>query len=534
VLAAAAVRVVVVPRQSLWADELFSLAIATGHSLEQPASEADPALGDYVESPRAEPAWHYARYLAHDHPPAGLRRVVRATALSDTSPPLYYALLWAWTRVLGTSDVALRLLSVLASLIALVLLAELARRLAGRLAGLAAAALFALSPVGVLYSTEGRMYALQFLWSAATLLVAQRLHARGGRPLLVVLYGVIGGLGLLTHYFFAPFLAAVSLALLLQPGRSRRGRLLVAVVLAVAIALPWYATLAAAAARWRVTGGWLRLPPSNFDPLWTRLALPWSLFSVDAAEGVPGWVDFVNGAALLGLLLWALAARGRRLVRGPRLAVWLAAAAAAFTPLLADAVLGTYASAHPRYALAGLPPAIVVVALLASLLSRRRLAFVMALLLTIGLAGSFRVQRAASRVSEPFDRVGAWLARDTSAGDVAIVHSIPSVVCGVARYALAAGAGPASAPIASWVAPLGRREVPRDLVTLASGRRRVVLVEMHTVAGDVAEERWLRASARLAREETFEKARLVVFEPWRGGRFGEAAAGVASVGGRGR
>ena len=50
---AAALRVALLDRQGLWSDEIFSLAIATGHSLEHPAAEADPAQGDYVEAARA-------------------------------------------------------------------------------------------------------------------------------------------------------------------------------------------------------------------------------------------------------------------------------------------------------------------------------------------------------------------------------------------------------------------------------------------------------------------------------------------------
>jgi len=42
---AAGVRVSLAGRHCLWVDELFSLAIATGHSLEHPAAAAKPELG---------------------------------------------------------------------------------------------------------------------------------------------------------------------------------------------------------------------------------------------------------------------------------------------------------------------------------------------------------------------------------------------------------------------------------------------------------------------------------------------------------
>ena len=110
---AVVLRLVLAGERGLWADELFSLAMATGHSLEHPAAEADPARGDFVEQREAQPPAAYARYLEHESPPAGARRVIRAVQLSDTSPPLYYLLLNLWTRVAGTSDLALRLFSVL-------------------------------------------------------------------------------------------------------------------------------------------------------------------------------------------------------------------------------------------------------------------------------------------------------------------------------------------------------------------------------------------------------------------------------------
>ena len=65
---AALVRVGLVERHSLWADEVFSLAIATGHSLEHPAATADPALGDFVEPEGPVYAEEFKRYLAHESP----------------------------------------------------------------------------------------------------------------------------------------------------------------------------------------------------------------------------------------------------------------------------------------------------------------------------------------------------------------------------------------------------------------------------------------------------------------------------------
>ena len=156
-------------------DEVFSLAIATGHSLEHPAAIADPALGDFVEPKGPVHAEEFKRYLVHDDPPASPSRVVRAVLLSDTSPPLYYLLLYGWTLLFGTSDVALRLFSTTWSLACLPLLVGVARRTGGRDSVLPACILFALSPLAVYYSTEGRMYLASVVLCASAGMVVTRL-----------------------------------------------------------------------------------------------------------------------------------------------------------------------------------------------------------------------------------------------------------------------------------------------------------------------------------------------------------------------
>ena len=160
VVLAAVLRLVVAGHSSLWGDEVFSIAIATGHSLEHRAAVAQPQLGDFVEPQGPVPAAEFRRYLKHESPPASPARVIRAVLLSDTSPPLYYLLLQAWTLISGTSDLALRLFSVTFSIASLPLVAALAYRIADRRAAIASSVLFAFSPLVVYYSTEGRMLLL--------------------------------------------------------------------------------------------------------------------------------------------------------------------------------------------------------------------------------------------------------------------------------------------------------------------------------------------------------------------------------------
>ncbi len=68
VCAAFVLRVVLALRPGLWGDEVFSLAMATGHSLEQPAAEARSGLGDFVQPAGAEPSSTFRRYVQHEDP----------------------------------------------------------------------------------------------------------------------------------------------------------------------------------------------------------------------------------------------------------------------------------------------------------------------------------------------------------------------------------------------------------------------------------------------------------------------------------
>src|SRR6266700_2534497 len=97
----AVLQVLVASRSGLWADEIFSLALATGHSLEHAATVADPHRGDFVEPNHPVLAEGLRRYREHGDPPAGPARGIRAVLLSDTNPPLHYLLLYAWTLAFG-------------------------------------------------------------------------------------------------------------------------------------------------------------------------------------------------------------------------------------------------------------------------------------------------------------------------------------------------------------------------------------------------------------------------------------------------
>ena len=116
---AAALRLPTLGSQSLWLDEALTGRLARG------------SLGDL------------------------LHRV----ATEEANPPLFYLLEWVWTRVAGTSEVALRLPSALFGIALVPVAYAIGRRLGGQRAAVALAALVAVHPLLVYYSQEARGYA---------------------------------------------------------------------------------------------------------------------------------------------------------------------------------------------------------------------------------------------------------------------------------------------------------------------------------------------------------------------------------------
>ncbi len=143
---------------------------------------------------------------------------MEAVGFSESAPPLYYAIAWAWTQFAGTGEFGLRSVSALAGVATVPVAYLIGIELRDRRAGIAAAALVAVNPMLIWYSQEARSYALLSLLTAVSLLYFLRSLDRGrGRD--GIRWGIASGLALSTHYF-ALFPVALQGAWLLW----RRGR----------------------------------------------------------------------------------------------------------------------------------------------------------------------------------------------------------------------------------------------------------------------------------------------------------------------
>lgn len=497
----AVVRLGLALRPGIWADEIFSLAMATGHSLEQPAAESDPARGDFVEPSGVVPSGSFRRYAEHEAPPADAAKVIRAVFRSDTSPPLYYVLLNGWTRVFGTGDASLRLCSLVFTVLALPLVWLLGRDLGGTRMAWTAAVLFAVSPVSVFYSVEGRMYSLLWLLAAGLAWTTLALSRRDARPALMAAWVALAAGGLLTHYFFVFVWFAFVAWLLLVPGRLGRAAAIGLAAVSALVVAPWYVRVPESLARWRVSGNWLADPLHGAEWLTRPFELAWSLLAGGSFWGGSPLVD--GGLALAWLLLALQLLRSGRLRNAlgrEQLLLWLWVGAVVFGPLAFDLLRHTGASRVTRYVLAGLPGAMLLAALgIEQLRGRAHTAFV-ALVLLAWTAGLWPILAHRARPGAAYPTLAAELSAWAGPDDLVLVHSIPSGVIGLSRYLRP------DVPVASWIAPLGLRRVPDDLERLLQGRRRLALVQVHNLAEPAPAEPWLREHSHLTRRELFDGA----------------------------
>lgn len=271
----------------------------------------------------------------------GPAEVLKRLNSDEPHPPVYYLGMVGWGRLFPKEHELLwRLPSVLMGLVALSLVFRLGRELGlGVWAAAGAAALLAINPQVSVHVREARMYLPMMVTVSLAALAAVR-AARGRGSAAAA--GLASLLALLTHYFNAPFVAALGVwGLLSLRGRDRRLWLL-------AQGLAWLVLVV-----WLVFFGQGFFNPASLSAgkSWSFLLPPWETLARIAAVGAAGYRAYGENAltyiaAPLLTLAWLEGARqsGRRsnwflliLVLGPLAAY---AGLAAVRPVF-----------HPKYVL---------------------------------------------------------------------------------------------------------------------------------------------------------------------------------------
>jgi mannosyltransferase len=153
---------------------------------------------------------------------------------SESNPPLYYVLVWAWTHVFGAGPLGFRSFSALIGSATIPAMYFAGRQITTRV-GLWAALLSTVNPAMYYYSQEARNYGLLILLSAlAYALWLRALREPSGKR--VAQWALLSALALLTHYF-AAFLFLAQAWILMRRVGWRRVWAPVAAVLVVGAAL---------------------------------------------------------------------------------------------------------------------------------------------------------------------------------------------------------------------------------------------------------------------------------------------------------
>jgi 4-amino-4-deoxy-L-arabinose transferase-like glycosyltransferase len=285
-------------------------------------------------------------------------------AIVDPQPPATLLSLYVWVRVVGDTEFAARMLSVLASTITLASAFTLGRQLLGIKGALLASLLLAVNPFQIWYAQDVRSYSL---WIAASttslaLLVRTIEHPRDSRSR--TLYVLTASLAAYTFYLEGFVLIAHNLYALAHIVHQRSRKLLLTWIKTqftiIAILAPWYIYVALLGRSYRPTAG----DPAPVIAL--RTFLFGTTIPLTLARSFPLPIVLTTGTCLLlAASLWTYW-RSRSY---PNFVLLLSAS---LLPVLLLALLAALTGRgyfHPRYVAASAVPLII---LIAGLLTMRR------------------------------------------------------------------------------------------------------------------------------------------------------------------
>ena len=143
----------------------------------------------------------------------------------EHNPLVHFLSLHYWMNIFGSSEIAMRSLSLAAGLASLMLIYLLARKLFNREAGLWAMFLMTLSTLQLYHQTEARMYALLTLFILATIYCFWRWHQNQQSLLWLTLYSLSAILLVHTHITAWVLPIALTVFFLLEAIEDKRSKI---------------------------------------------------------------------------------------------------------------------------------------------------------------------------------------------------------------------------------------------------------------------------------------------------------------------
>jgi Dolichyl-phosphate-mannose-protein mannosyltransferase len=184
----------------------------------------------------------------------------------------YYSALHYYARIFGMSEISLRSMSVLFSLITLALVFALGREMFDEGTALAAAAMWAFNPYAVVFAHTARMYPMLIALALGHLLTLLIVRARPNIAIAVV-SAILGAAMLYAHMAGAAIVGAEAAILIRDLARGRRDTIAWMVLILAGVLFVPYIPYAIRQSQQMIYGQWLDYlgPPYHF-PLAIKVA----------------------------------------------------------------------------------------------------------------------------------------------------------------------------------------------------------------------------------------------------------------------
>jgi hypothetical protein len=208
---------------SMWLDELYSLASSTGRYPDLSPLKVGEVMRPwpaFTSTEEARPWWYV--WVSHRE---------------GTHPPLYLVILRGWREVFGDGDFAARALSVVAGVVGVALMYDVARLLYGPWAAVFGAALMSVAFPQVYFSQEARPYAVLIAFGLGAMDALARIERSGVNWRRLVALGACSLAMALTHYLCVGALVATGVYVLVRFRGVERKRAVMALVAAALLFL---------------------------------------------------------------------------------------------------------------------------------------------------------------------------------------------------------------------------------------------------------------------------------------------------------
>jgi len=221
-------------------------------------------------------------------------------APGDFHPPLYYLVIMFWAKLFGTSEIALRGLSVVAGVGSVYSVYLIGKEIYSERVGLLSALFIATSGLHIYYSQEARMYALAAFFVCLAVLAFIRL---GGRYSWII-FGISLTAAVLTHYLVVLMLLVFAVYVALDRKRAEYLKKYVGAHVFLGVGVLWVGVFLRQLS--------LGVGVEEQFSLWARVLgqTSWKEIFLVPAKFVFGRVSVENNLVYGGLVLGALALVG--------------------------------------------------------------------------------------------------------------------------------------------------------------------------------------------------------------------------------